>query len=93
MATVCTLTGTIKNIDDTININAYVMFTATDKPAFAGNTGLHNYPVRKLVDPTTGVFTIDLLVGATVRIEIPCMALDRTVVVPDEESITLPELL
>lgn len=97
MANICQVTGTILNIDNSPNIGAQVRATIKSTQQdqggqVAGGAGVSSDSVTAITGDD-GTFTIDLIQGATVELEIPDINLRKEVLIPAETSVDFVTLI
>ena len=93
----CTITGTLENLDGTpcIDADIRVFLVPTDKDQggqFVGNVGVTSDAIDAVTDET-GLFSVDLLQGARVRIEVAVINLRKIFTVPSTSSANLSDLV
>ena len=94
---VCTVQGTIKKLDDTPSVGQQVIATIVSTEddqggQVAGDVGVTDEPIEAFTDEN-GEFTIDLIQGARVVLSIPAINLRKEVVVPNEDTAYLVDLI
>lgn len=97
MADVCQISGTILDVDSApkagVQVRATIKSTQQDQGGqVAGAAGVTSSPITA-VTGDDGTFTIQLLQGATVELEIPDIHLKKDVLVPAEDAVDFVALI
>ncbi len=94
---ICTVTGTISKVDGSPAANQQVVVvvksTQIDQGGqLAGGIGVISDPLEAFTDDG-GVFSIDLLQGATVTLEVPGINLRKEIIVPASTTVDFSTLI
>jgi hypothetical protein len=97
MADVCQVTGTILDVDNapkaSVQVRATIKSTQQDQGGqVAGGAGVTSSPISA-VTADDGTFTIQLLQGATVELEIPDINLRKEILIPTETTVDFVTLI
>jgi hypothetical protein len=94
---VCQLTGTICGIDGAVKpgaqVRAHIKLTQADQGGqVAGGAGITSEVVSAITQDD-GTFTLQLLQGATVELEIPDINLKKEILIPAETTADFTALI
>lgn len=94
---ICTLTGTLQKLDGTPAIGQQVLVTIQSTQIdqsgqFAGIIGVISDAIEAVTDDT-GLFTIDLLQGAVVLLEVPTINLRKQITIPALNTVEFSTLV
>lgn len=95
-STVCVVSGTICNVDGTagdgVEVRARIEQADDDGGQLVGGAGVASSWCSAFTD-SAGAFSIDLIQGARVLIEVPAINLRKTILVPNTTSANLSDLI
>lgn len=97
MPSICTVSGTIYNLDGSIAVGVPVKATVvsaatTQSGQLFGGSGITSTAIEAVTD-ATGTFSLDLVQGAKVLLEIPGINLKKTIDVPPTSTADFSSLI
>lgn len=89
---VCTLIGSILDLSGKAPINSRITFKIVDVPKRVGEVLVSAKTIETTPD-ANGNFSVNLLCGSTVLVDIPTAGIKNQITIPDQKSVQLTEIL